>query len=270
MLHDFIHEFLPSMKEVALALLPMAVVFAVFQAVALKMKRRQLLRMSLGMLFTLVGLTLFLVGVNVGFAPAGDKLGRVLASLDNDWILLPVGVVLGIVVVFAEPAVHVLNREVEQVSGGYIKSGVMLLTLSLGTAIAVGLAMLRVITGISLWYFLIPGYAVGLTLMFFAPPLFTGIAFDSGGVATGPMTATFVLPLAIGAATFIDGRNPLFDAFGTVALVAMMPIIGIQVLGLIYKAKTKRTQKALERLEIVDTVLVNETSPAGEGEASNE
>lgn len=198
----------------------------------------------LGVLYTYLGLSVFLTGVNVGFMPAGNYLGSQIASLDYNWILIPISMVIGFFIVAAEPAVHVLNKQVEEVSGGAISKSAMLISLSVGVAISLGLAMVRVMTGISIWYFLIPGYVLALILTFFVPNIFTGIAFDSGGVASGPMTATFLLPFAMGACGAVGG-NILTDAFGIVAMVAMTPLITIQILGLIYNIKVKRTAEKL-------------------------
>ena len=168
----------------------------------------------------------------------GNYLGTQIGSVDYNWILIPLGMIMGFFVVMAEPAVHVLNKQVEEITVGAISKRSMLLSLSIGVAVSVGLAMVRVVTGLSIWYFLVPGYAVALGLSFFVPKIFTAIAFDSGGVASGPMTATFLLPFAMGACSAMGG-NILTDAFGIVAMVAMTPLVTIQVMGLYYKLKTK-------------------------------
>ena len=240
----FVHSLPEYMKEVAVALLPIVAFFSIFQMVFLKLPKTQLLKMGVGVLYTYLGLSVFLTGVNVGFMPAGNYLGSQIASLDYNWILIPISMVIGFFIVAAEPAVHVLNKQVEEVSGGAISKSAMLISLSVGVAISLGLAMVRVMTGISIWYFLIPGYVLALILTFFVPNIFTGIAFDSGGVASGPMTATFLLPFAMGACGAVGG-NILTDAFGIVAMVAMTPLITIQILGLIYNIKVKRTAEKL-------------------------
>ena len=206
-------------------------------------------KIGIGFVYTFAGLALFLTGVNVGFMPAGHYLGQQLASSEHSWILLPLGVVIGFFLVIAEPAVHVLNRQVETITNGGISQRAMMLSLSIGVACSVGLAMLRVLTGISIYWLLIPGYAIALVLTFFVPKIFTGIAFDSGGVASGPMTTTFLLPFAMGACEALGG-NVLTDAFGVVAMVAMTPLLTIQVLGLLYKHK----QKSEEAAEVVEPV----------------
>ncbi len=224
--------------EVFVALAPIAVFFYIFQAVALKLERRALLRISIGLGFTYFGLVLFLLGVNVGFSPLGSELGATLAASRGRWLLVPLGMLMGWFIIKAEPAVHVLNKQVEEVSSGAVSEKAMGLSLSIAIALSVGLAMLRVLTGIPILYFLLPGYGVALILSFFVPPMFTAIAFDSGGVASGPMTATFLLPLATGASAALGG-NILTDAFGLVALVAMMPLITIQIMGLVYLVRTR-------------------------------
>jgi hypothetical protein len=193
---------------------------------------------GIGLLYTLTGLVLFLTGVNVGFIPVGHLLGREIASSEYRWALIPLGMVIGYYIVAAEPAVHVLNKQVEEISGGAISRRAMKLSLSIGVAVSLALSMLRILTGLSIFWLLIPGYAAALVLTFFTPKIFTGIAFDSGGVASGPMTSTFLIPLAIGACESVGG-NVLTDAFGVVAMVAMTPLITIQLLGLIYARQAR-------------------------------
>lgn len=230
-------------KEVLLALLPIVVLFLIFQFIFLHLKPKALIRLGVGMIYTFVGLVLFLTGVSVGFMPAGSFLGSAIASTPNSWLLIPIGMVLGFFVVMAEPAVRVLNKQVEEITVGAISGKAMLLSLSIGVAVALGISMLRIVTGASLMYFLIPGYALAIELSFFSPRIFTVIAFDSGGVASGPMTATFMLPFAMGACLALGG-NVTSDAFGLVAMVALTPLITIQVLGVVYKLKLKRVEKA--------------------------
>lgn len=225
-------------KEVGLALSPIIVFFILFQLFSLKLPKSQLIKLSIGIAYTYLGLVLFLTGVNIGFLPAGSYIGEYIGALPYNWILIPLGMVMGFFIVAAEPAVHVLNDEVEAMTGGAISKNAMLWSLSIGVAISIGLAMLRVLTGISIWYVLVPGYLLALSLTFFVPKIFTAIAFDSGGVASGPMTATFLLPFTMGACEAVGG-NMLTDAFGVVAMVAMTPLITIQVMGLIYNFKIK-------------------------------
>ena len=189
-----------------------------------------------------MGLVLFLTGVNVGFMPAGNYLGQVIAGLPYRWIIVPIGMLIGYFIVSAEPAVFVLNRQVEEITEGAISARAMGLSLSIGVAISLGLAMIRVLTGISIFCFLVPGYCIALGLSFFVPKIFTAIAFDSGGVASGPMTTTFLLPFAMGACEAVGG-NIMTDAFGVVAMVAMTPLITIQIMGLIYQMRDRKAEK---------------------------
>jgi hypothetical protein len=247
---DFLHLAPETVAEAARALGPLAAMFLAFQLILLKMPPHRVARMAKGLFYSFIGLVLFLVGVNGGFLPAGAAIGARIGASEGNWVLIPIGLVFGAVVVLAEPAVWVLNNQVEEVSGGAIKKEAMLASLSLGVAAAVGIAMLRVVTGISIWWFLVPGYALALALTFFCPPLFTAIAFDSGGVASGPMSSTFILAFTLGASSAAGG-NPLSDAFGVIAMIAMTPLIMIQILGLVFsfeekKAKTLHDRAALE------------------------
>ena len=246
-LWQLFHVSLPTyLKEIAGSLLPIIVMFGIFQFVALHMDGRSLGRIAVGLAYTYVGLVLFLTGANVGFMPAGNYLGQVLAGQSFRWIIIPIGMLIGYFIVKAEPAVYVLNKQVEEVTDGSISAKAMGTSLSIGVALSVGLAMLRVLTGISILWMLVPGYGIAIGLSFFVPKIFTAIAFDSGGVASGPMTATFLLPLAQGACLAVGG-NIVTDAFGVVAMVAMTPLITIQILGMTYQLKQRhasRTQQA--------------------------
>ena len=174
--------------------------------------------------------------------PAGNYLGQTIAQLPYAWIVVPLGMLIGYFIVKAEPAVYVLTKQVEEITSGAISAKSMGLALSLGVATSVGLSMIRVLTGISILWFVVPGYFIALTLTFFVPKLFTAIAFDSGGVASGPMTATFLLPFAMGACEALGG-NIITDAFGVVSMVAMTPLITIQSMGLIYRFKESKLQR---------------------------
>ena len=230
------------LTDMALSLGPIALFFAVFELLWLKLDRRTLARIGVGILYTYAGLVLFLTGVGVGFMPAGSLLGGTLAGSSFRGILIPVGMLIGYFIVKAEPAVYVLMKQVEELTDGAISGKAMQRSLSLGVALSVGLAMVRVLSGVSILWLIIPGYALALVMSFFVPRIFTAIAFDSGGVASGPMTATFLLPLAVGACVAVGG-NVLSDAFGMVAMVAMTPLITIQGLGLIYRLREKRRAK---------------------------
>ena len=240
----FLHAFPEYAWEVLKCLAPIAAFFAVFQIFFLRINRRKVLKIVIGILYTYVGLAVFLTGVNVGFLPAGSYLGRQIANLDGfSWLLAPIGMLMGWFIVQAEPAVHVLNRQVEEITAGAIPGAAMSVSLSLGVAVSIGLAMTRVLTGISIFWFLVPGYLAAAVLSFFVPKIFTSIAFDSGGVASGPMTATFLLPFAQGACEAMGG-NVVTDAFGVVAMVAMTPLLTIQVLGLAYQWRMKKSGEA--------------------------
>ena len=242
--------------EVAGAILPICGVFLLFQLFTRRFKRTQLLKIASGLVYTYVGLVMFLTGVNVGFMGAGELIGATIAGGELPFLLIPVGTVMGYFIVAAEPAVHVLVKQVEEVSMGSISQSAMRQGMSIGVAISIGIAMLRVLTGISILWFLIPGYAISLALTFFVPQLFTGVAFDAGGVASGPMTATFLLPFAMGACQAWGG-NLMTDAFGLVALVAMTPLVAIQLLGLAGRVKKRLADDALraELARVEDRVL---------------
>ena len=214
--------------------------FGVFQLTGLHLGRKTLLRIGVGLVYTYVGLVVFLTGVNVGFMPAGAYLGETLAGLSYRWIIIPVGMLIGYYIVKAEPAVYVLMKQVEELTSGAITGAALQRSLSVGVAVSIGLAMIRVLSGISILYFIAPGYILSLALSFFVPDIFTAIAFDSGGVASGPMTATFLLPLATGACAAVGG-NVATDAFGVVAMVAMTPLIAIQALGVSCRLRERRT-----------------------------
>lgn len=223
-----------TLLEVAEALAPLIIIFLVFQVLFLRLPTEAIMRILAGMALAFAGLALFLHGVQVGFLPTGMALGENLGRLPNAWVVVPIGVLLGFVATVAEPAVRILNYEVERVSGGYITQKILLYTLSVGVAVSIGLAMVRILYGIPLLYILIPGYALALLLIRVSSPTFVSVAFDSGGVATGPMTVTFVMAMALGVAAGIEGRDPLMDGFGMIALVALAPILSVLILGLIY------------------------------------
>jgi len=219
--------------DVFTALSPLYLIILLFQLFLLRLPPQLFRRISVGFLYALIGLVFFFVGADLAFVPAGTALGAALASLEYNWILIPIGCILGAVVVCAEPAVWVLTEQVEEVSGGNIRKAVLLSALGIGVAISVGLSMCRVLWGFSIWYLLVPFYAAALILTFFTPKLFTAIAFDSGGVASGPMASTFILSLTLGASVAAGG-NPATDGFGVIAMVAATPLVAIQILGMLY------------------------------------
>ena len=251
----YIHALPHYLWEVTIALLPIVIFFLIFQAVALHLRRLPFMRIILGLVITCVGLTLFLLGVNVGFSSLGYVLGEKLAGGSLKYVLIPIAMVMGWFIINAEPAVHVLNKQVEELSAGAISAKAMHYSLSIAVSAAMGLAMLRVLTGMSIMWMMIPGYAVALVLTFFVPQTFTAIAFDSGGVASGPLTATFMLPFAMGACSAMGG-NIMTDAFGLVALVAMMPLITVQIMGLIYVLKTRRAEEEVPAPEYGESDII--------------
>ena len=246
-------------KEVALALGLIVAFFLLCQIFFLKLPKRQLLKIGVGVLFTYAGLVIFLTGVNVGFMPIGYKLGTQLSAL-HPALLVVIGLVVGVLVVLAEPAIHVLNAQVEDVTGGYVTKKSMMIGLCIGVGAAIALSVVRIIFDFSLVYYIIPGYFISLALSLFVPPVYTAIAFDSGGVASGPMTSGFILPFAVGVCVSLQGSDAVLrDGFGVVALVAMAPLITIQLLG--FKAivsnnvKEKRAMKRI--LDADDQQIIN-------------
>jgi len=221
--------------EVAQALLPLLIFFGVFQVALLKLPRVYVMNLGRGILVAFLGMALFLQGVNVAFLPAGREIGEAITAFGHLWLLIPLGFLLGFVATYAEPAVRVLGYQVAESSSGYIKESLIVYTLSFAVAISVSLGMARLVYGIPLLYILIPGYSLVIILLFLTDPEFAGIAFDSGGVATGPMAVTFLLSLAVGVAAGIEGRNPVIDGFGLIALIALAPILSVLALGILYR-----------------------------------
>jgi Protein of unknown function (DUF1538) len=227
--------------EILLALLPILIIFIIFQKVKFKLSKRSFRKVLFGMLFTFIGLVIFLVGVNAGFMDVGTVVGKSIAALDNKIYVIIVGFVLGFVTILAEPAVYVLTHQIEDVTSGYVKRKVVMFTLAIGVGFAVALSMVRILVPeVKLWHYLLPGYLVSIAMSYFVPKLFVGMAFDSGGVASGPMTATFILAFAQGVAEAIEGADVLIDGFGMIAMVAMTPIIALQILGFIFKIKSRK------------------------------
>lgn len=250
----FASEIPQYMQEIALSLLPIVLFFGLYQVVSLHMSRQSLGRVAVGLIYTYIGLVLFLTGANVGFLPAGNYLGSVLASGEYRWALIPAAMVMGFLIVRAEPAVYVLNKRVEEMTDGAISSGAMGLALGCAVALSLSLAMVRVLTGISVLWFLIPGYAIALGISFFVPKIYTAIAFDAGGVASGPMATAFLLPLAQGAC-LATGGDVVADAFGVVAMVAMTPPITVQVMGLISGVRRRKAAAPVPVQAGLDAVI---------------
>jgi len=229
--------------EVLIALLPIVVIFILLQFMGMRVKKRTFKKIMIGFIITYVGLVFFLQGVYIAYVPVGEFFGAEIGAASHNWILIPLGFIMGFLVAFAEPAVHVMIEQVEEMTSGTIKSTVMLMVISGGVACAVMLAMIRLIYGISLWTFLVPGYLIVFVLSRFVDPTFIAIAFDNGGVATGPMCSTFILSLSVAIAGAIEGRDPLLDGFGVVSLIALAPIITTMILSFVYKRKTKREEE---------------------------
>lgn len=235
-------EILPGIaKDGFITLLPLLVILVILQKIAFKMSKKALRKMILGFIYAYLGLILFFLGVNGGFMDVGTMLGYSLASMDNKFYVIAVGFAIGLVTMLAEPAVYVQTHQIEDVTSGYIKRKTVLIPLCIGVGIAVALSIVRILVpGLHLWHYLLPGYIIALVLTFFTPKLFVGIAFDAGGVATGPMTATFILAFTQGAAAEVEGANVLIDGFGMISMVALMPIITLQLLGILYKIKARK------------------------------
>ena len=264
---EFLTGMPPYVREVLISLIPVVVVFAVFQLLSHRYLRRQVARITIGFAYTYIGLVLFLCGVNVGFAPMGSSLGGAIASEGWRWLLVPIGMLIGYYIVKAEPAIQVLNRQVESVTNGAVSAKSMNRSMSIGVSVSVGLAMLRVLTGLPIYWIVIPGYVIALILSRLVPKMFVGIAFDSGGVASGPMTTTFLLPLSIGACDAVGG-NLMAEAFGVVALVALTPLIAIQIMGILYQYRLKAadTPAAEEILDAMDEILEFEEEYENDGQ----
>ena len=255
MILAYLHALPDYLLEMVKALAPISVLFFLYQWIHKPISRERAIRIIVGLLYTLAGLTLFLTGANVGFMPAGYRIGEILGATPYAFILIPIGAIIGYFIVAAEPAVQVLEHQVEEVTAGAIPKKALSFALGAGVGISVGIAMLRALTGISIMYFLAGGYFIALLLTFFTDDVFSSIAFDSGGVASGPMTATFLLALSMGVTT-ARGGNILTDAFGMVAMVAMTPLISIQILGVIYRIKLRRAQAEPETMvPIVETII---------------
>lgn len=241
----FINNISSYVSEVLLALSPIIIFFIIYQIVAIKMSKKELLKVFIGCFYEFIGLVLFLLGANVGFLQVGSLIGLELAKIENNFLIIFIGALLGYFIVAAEPAVEVLNKQISDITDGAIPEKAMKRSLSIGVSLALVISMIRVLYGIPILYFILPGYVISLVLAFVGSDIFTAIAFDSGGVASGTMASAFLVPFAIGVSEGIGG-NVLSDAFGVIAMVAMMPIIAVQISGLIYKIKSKKVQKKNE------------------------
>lgn len=241
----FIDQLPLTTRDSFLSLIPVLILFYILNAVSLKKSKRKLIRINIGLVYTILGLILFLTGVNAGFMEASQSVGYLLAETKgNGWVII-VGIIFGVLTIPAEPSVHVLTTQIEEETAGAIKARTVMLSLALGVGLAVGLSILRiVIPSLALWHILLPGMIMAISLSFMVPDIFVGIAFDSGGVAAGTMTATFILPFAQGVAESNPSANVLTDGFGVIALVAMTPLVTVQALGLLYRIRTKNDGKS--------------------------
>lgn len=241
---NFFYEFIHSFKDVTLSIAPIVLLFILFQFFSFKLKKEQLLNFIKGFFFTLFGLTIFLTGVNGGFMEVGREVGFRLAYQNTTTLIIVVGFIIGMLTILAEPAVYILTKQVEEVTDGEIRGSLVLISLALGVGLSVGLFMLKIAYPvIELWHLLLPGYLLAVGLNYFIPQIFVGIAFDSGGVASGPMTATFVLAFCQGVASVnSSAQNPILESFGMIAMVALMPVIALQILGLVYRFKQRKTE----------------------------
>lgn len=231
-----------TLSEMLLSLAPIAVIFIITNIIFFKLPKRQVRKISSGLILAYVGLVIFMIGVNGGFSDLGREVGRQLADMDNKAALIIIAFILGVVTILAEPAVHVLTHQIEEVTSGYVKRRSVFVSLTIGVGAAVSMSMIRIlIPGLQLWHFLLPGYIIAIALMYFVPKIFIGMAFDSGGVASGPMSATFILAFAQGAADQVSYADVLIDGFGIIAMIAMTPIIALQLMGLLYKIRASRS-----------------------------
>lgn len=259
-------QFVASLTEVVEVLLPIMTIFILLQILRLRLSRTRLIKIFVGIIYTILGLSVFLTGVNVGFMPVGRFLGGHIAKFSHNWVLIPLSAVLGFFIVAAEPAVHVLNKQVEDITSGAISQRVMQIGLSVGVSLAVCLSMIRIMYQIDIWYFLLPGYAIALLQTRFTPKVFTAIAFDSGGVAAGTMAAAFLLPFGVGVCEALGG-NIMTDAFGMIAMIATLPLITIQGIGILFQYKSRQAA-ALEPqvTDASDTLIIDIDIDGGETE----
>ena len=270
---EFISAIPHIVKDVLMGLLPIIAFFLIYQLFTEKVHKKELIQIFIGAGYTFAGMVLFLVGVNVGFMPVGSYLGSTFASMNHAWVIIPIGAVIGFCMTYAEPAVGVLNKQVEEATSGTIPPKVLPMAMALGVALSAAIAMIRALTGIPILPFLFVGYIAAIVLAFHCPALFTSIAFDAGGVASGVMAATFLLPLSIGVCN-ARGATPdqvMIDAFGTIALVAMTPTISIQVVGLMYKIKLSHSKTAVaDDTEILILESLGEEFAEQKSEASED
>lgn len=229
--------------NVVKALLPLLLLFFIFQFLFLKLPAAYVYNLLRGILLAVIGLALFLQGVHIGFMPVGKAMGEILGQIENKWILIPTGFLIGFLATFSEPAVRILSDQVEEASGGSIRKQIVVFTISIGVAVLVALGVVRIIFGIPFLYVIIPGYVIALILIWFSDKSFISIAFDAGGVATGPMAVTFLLSIVVGITSTMEGRNAIADGFGIIALIALAPILSVMILGMVFGGKIKNMEK---------------------------
>lgn len=243
----FVYNFADEIQEVIISIIPIIIIFMIFHKFYFDLKKHHIKKIRIGFVYTFLGLLIFLTGVNTGFMDVGNIIGGDLVKRDSSFFVIIVGFILGVVTIIAEPAVYVLTYQIENVTSGYVKRKAVLIALAIGVGIAIGLSVFRIITPeINLYHIIIPGYMISLILSFFVPKLFVGIAFDAGGVATGPITATFIMAFIQGVAGSFQGADLIRDGLGMIATVAMTPIITIQILGLIFKIKSGKRGKEID------------------------
>ncbi len=253
------------LREVSAAVLPLLVLLLFFRPI-FKLPRRLFMNTLKGLAVAFLGLLFFLQGVKVGFLPVGREIGAAIAASPHGWGLIPIGFLLGFAATFAEPAVRILSSEVEIASSGYIRASLILYTLSIGVALVTALGMARIILGFPIHYLVVPGYLIALVMLKFSQPAFTGIAFDSAGVATGPISVTLIMAVAVGAAAQLEGRDPILDGFGIVALIALAPILLVLLLGIVYPDQMEDVEDEDE----ADGLLTDEEKAVPGGEAAGD
>lgn len=249
-----IHGGLGSCIEVLIALTPTLVIFLVYNAIFIRLPKAKIQKLLIGFAFTFVGLSIFLCGTSAAMTPLGNYVGEQLGTQTN-FVIILVAFIIGLVTILCEPAVHVLTKQMEEISDGHIKKITVLLTLSLGVGIAIALAAIRTIFEFSIMYYMIPGYIISLVLMFVCPNIYTAMAFDSGGTASGPMSSSFVLPMIVGLTATLGAKQGLTGAeidyygnsFGVIALIALTPVIAIQILGVVQSVKKARADSVMRK-----------------------
>jgi len=249
------HGLWDTLLSLVKALLPLLGLFLVFQFLFLKLPRQYIFNLLKGTLLAVVGLLLFLQGVHVGFLPAGEAIGEVLGKITWKWLLIPFGLFIGFLTTWTEPAVRILCDQVEKASAAVIRRYVVLYAICSGVALFVGLGMAKIIFGIPLLYIVVPGYIVALAMLWFSDKEFLSIAFDAGGVATGPMAVTFLMAIAIGVSSAIEGRDPVIHGFGLIALIALAPILSVMALGFLFRLKQWKGGRKMEGISLIVTIV---------------